>query len=122
ERQRTYSSSDERTECMFGRGWIVLYEVCLESTPDNQDENCMTYVSPMGRQSDLLAVEPGRGLYSPVEGLAVRRSVQGLWLIRSDVGVYRLYEADPFRPQRRRMKMLGVRNRNGQVLTLEKYG
>ncbi|MBJ4525020.1 type IV secretion protein Rhs, partial [Salmonella enterica subsp. enterica serovar Typhimurium] len=42
--QRTYSSRDERTEGMFGRGWSVLYEVCLERTPDNPDENCMTYV------------------------------------------------------------------------------
>lgn len=43
--QRTYSSRDERTEGMFGRGWSVLYEVCLERTPDNPDENCMTYVA-----------------------------------------------------------------------------
>lgn len=46
---------------MFGRGWSVLYEVCLERTPDNPDENCMTYVSPMGRRIDLQAVELGSG-------------------------------------------------------------
>ncbi|EAX0008065.1 type IV secretion protein Rhs, partial [Salmonella enterica] len=89
--QRTYSSRDERTEGMFGRGWSVLYEVCLERTPDNPDENCMTYVAPMGRRIDLQAVEPGSGFYSPGEGLAVRRSEQGHWLISSDDGVYRLF-------------------------------
>ncbi|EAV9010790.1 type IV secretion protein Rhs, partial [Salmonella enterica] len=107
--QRTYSSRDERTEGMFGRGWSVLFEVCLERTPDNPDENCMTYVAPMGRRIDLQAVEPGSGFYSPGEGLAVRRSEQGHWLISSDDGVYRLFEADPFSPQRRRLKMLGDR-------------
>lgn len=42
----------------------------LERTPDNPDENCMTYVAPMGRRIDLQAVEPGSGFYSPGEGLA----------------------------------------------------
>ncbi|ECZ1678140.1 RHS domain-containing protein [Salmonella enterica] len=120
--QRTYSSRDERTEGMFGRGWSVLYEVCLERTPDNPDENCMTYVSPMGRRIDLQAVEPGSGFYSPGEGLAVRRSEQGHWLISSDDGVYRLFEADPFSPQRRRLKMLGDRNSNCQHLTYDNHG
>ncbi|EMC9590583.1 RHS repeat protein [Salmonella enterica] len=120
--QRTYSSRDERTEGMFGRGWSVLYEVCLERTPDNPDENCMTYVAPMGRRIDLQAVEPGSGFYSPGEGLAVRRSEQGHWLISSDDGVYRLFEADPFSPQRRRLKMLGDRNSNCQHLTYDNHG
>lgn len=66
--QRTYSSRDERTEGMFGRGWSVLYEVCLERTPDNPDENCMTYVAPMGRRIDLQAVEPGSGFTAPARG------------------------------------------------------
>ncbi|EEU8707890.1 type IV secretion protein Rhs, partial [Salmonella enterica] len=120
--QRTYSSRDERTEGMFGQGWSVLYEVCLERTPDNPDENCMTYVAPMGRRIDLQAVEPGSGFYSPGEGLAVRRSEQGHWLISSDDGVYRLFEADPFSPQRRRLKMLGDRNSNCQHLTYDNHG
>lgn len=120
--QRTYSSRDERTEGMFGRGWSVLYEVCLERTPDNPDENCMTYVAPMGRRIDLQAVEPGSGFYSPGEGLAVRRSEQGHWLISSDDGVYSLFEADPFSPQRRRLKMLGDRNSNCQHLTYDNHG
>lgn len=120
--QRTYSSRDERTEGMFGRGWSVLYEVCLERTPDNPDENCMTYVSPMGRRIDLQAVELGSGFYSPGEGLAVRRSEQGHWLISSDDGVYRLFEADPLSPQRRRLKMLGDRNSNCQHLTYDNHG
>ncbi|EFV4957826.1 type IV secretion protein Rhs [Salmonella enterica] len=120
--QRTYSSRDERTEGMFGRGWSVLYEVCLECTPDNPDENCMTYVAPMGRRIDLQAVEPGSGFYSPGEGLAVRRSEQGHWLISSDDGVYRLFEADPSSPQRRRLKMLGDRNSNCQHLTYDNHG
>ncbi|WES69442.1 RHS repeat-associated core domain-containing protein [Superficieibacter sp. HKU1] len=110
--QRTYSSRDERTEGMFGRGWSVPYEVSLEPTPDSTDDNCMTYVAPMGRRIDLQAVEPGSGFYSPGEGLAVRRSEQGHWLISSDDGVYRLFETDPHNPQRQRLKMLGDRNSN----------
>ncbi|EEO0898005.1 type IV secretion protein Rhs, partial [Salmonella enterica subsp. enterica serovar Enteritidis] len=82
----------------------------------------MTYVAPMGRQIDLQAVEPGSGFYSPGEGLAVRRSEQGHWLISSDDGVYRLFEADPFSPQRRRLKMLGDRNSNCQHLTYDNHG
>lgn len=42
------SSCDEWMEGMFGWGWSVLYEVCLECMLDNLDENCMMYVFLMG--------------------------------------------------------------------------
>ncbi|EOV3887225.1 TPA: RHS repeat-associated core domain-containing protein [Escherichia coli] len=110
--QRVYSSRDERTEGMFGQGWSVMYEVSLVRTPGNADENCMTFVSGMGRRLDMEAVLPGSGFYSPGEGLAVRRGEQGHWLISSDDGQFFLFEADPHNPQRQRLKMLGDRNSN----------
>ncbi|HFH0761794.1 TPA: RHS repeat-associated core domain-containing protein [Shigella flexneri] len=110
--QRVYSSRDERTEGMFGQGWSVMYEVCLVCTPGSADENCMTFVSGMGRRLDMEAVLPGGGFYSPGEGLAVRRGEQGHWLISSDDGQCFLFEADPHHPQRQRLKMLGDRNSN----------
>lgn len=60
--QRVYSSRDERTEGMFGQGWSVMYEVSLVRTPGNADENCMTFVSGMGRRTDMEAVLPGVAL------------------------------------------------------------
>ncbi|WP_252706365.1 DUF6531 domain-containing protein, partial [Shigella flexneri] len=57
--QRVYSSRDERTEGMFGQGWSVMYEVSLVCTPGSADENCMTFVSGMGRRLDMEAVLPG---------------------------------------------------------------
>lgn len=57
-----YSSRDERTEGMFGQGWSVMYEVSLVRTPGNADENCMTFVSGMGRRTDMEAVLPGVAL------------------------------------------------------------
>ncbi|HDQ5896841.1 TPA: RHS repeat protein [Shigella flexneri] len=110
--QRVYSSRDERTEGMFGQGWRVMYEVSLVCTPGSADENCMTFVSGMGRRLDMEAVLPGGGFYSPGEGLAVRRGEQGHWLISSDDGQCFLFEADPHHPQRQRLKMLGDRNSN----------
>ncbi|WP_375374071.1 RHS repeat-associated core domain-containing protein [Shigella sp. FC6518] len=110
--QRVYSSRDERTEGMFGQGWSVMYEVSLVCTPGSADENCMTFVSGMGRRLDMEAVLPGGGFYSPCEGLAVRRGEQGHWLISSDDGQCFLFEADPHHPQRQRLKMLGDRNSN----------
>ncbi|EFW8767691.1 TPA: RHS repeat-associated core domain-containing protein [Shigella flexneri] len=110
--QRVYSSRDERTEGMFGQGWSVMYEVSLVCTPGSADENCMTFVSGMGRRLDMEAVLPGGGFYSPGEGLAVRRGEQGHWLISSDDGQCFLFEADPHHPQRQRLKMLGDRNSN----------
>ncbi|EGM1791495.1 type IV secretion protein Rhs [Salmonella enterica subsp. enterica] len=120
--QRVYSSRDERTEGIFGQGWSVLYEVSLERTPDTADENCMTYVSGMGRRIDMQAVLPGSGFYSPGEGLAVRRSEQGHWLISSDDGLHRLFEPDPHHPQRQRLKMLGDRNSNRLYLHYDDQG
>ncbi|EOB9750265.1 RHS repeat-associated core domain-containing protein, partial [Escherichia coli] len=110
--QRVYSSRDERTEGMFGQGWSVMYEVSLVCTPGSADENCMTFVSGMGRRLDMEAVLPGGGFYSPGEGLAVRRGEQGHWLISSDDGQCFLFEADPHHPQRQRLKMLGDHNSN----------
>ncbi|EFW0619377.1 RHS repeat protein [Shigella flexneri] len=110
--QRVYSSRDERTEGMFGQGWSVMYEVSLVCTLGSADENCMTFVSGMGRRLDMEAVLPGGGFYSPGEGLAVRRGEQGHWLISSDDGQCFLFEADPHHPQRQRLKMLGDRNSN----------
>ncbi|EFC1529192.1 DUF6531 domain-containing protein [Escherichia ruysiae] len=110
--QRVYSSRDGRTEGMFGQGWSVMYEVSLERTPGTADENCMTFVSGMGRRLEMEAVLPGHGFYSPGEGLAVRRGEQGHWLISSDNGQFFLFETDPHHPQRQRLKMLGDRNSN----------
>ncbi|HBD3527197.1 TPA: RHS repeat protein, partial [Escherichia coli] len=89
---------------------------------DNADENCMTFVSGMGRRLDMEAVLPGSGFYSPGEGLAVRRGEQGHWLISSDDGQFFLFEADPHNPQRQRLKMLGDRNSNCLNLYYDELG
>ncbi|QUJ03143.1 hypothetical protein KCP71_00065 [Salmonella enterica subsp. enterica] len=82
---------------MFGRGWSVLRSV-PERTPDNPDENCMTYVFRMGRRIRPAGGGAGEWFLQPRRGLAVRRSEQGHWLISSDDGVYRLFGSGPVQP------------------------
>ncbi len=120
--QRTYSSRDERTEGMFGPGWSVPCEVSLERTPDNPDEHCWTFISNLGRRLDMQAVAPGQGFHSAGEGLAVRRSAEGIWLITDDDGTHYLFEPDPHDSRRQRLHQMGDRHQHSHTLHYDQAG
>ena len=120
--QRAYNSRDERTEGMFGPGWSVPCEVTLERTPDTTNEDCWTFISNLGRRLDMQAVSPGQGFHSAGEGLAVRRSEEGLWLIIQDDGTHYLFEPDPHDSRRQRLRQTGDRHHHSHTLHYDPAG
>ncbi|NPT38652.1 RHS repeat-associated core domain-containing protein [Paraburkholderia xenovorans] len=110
--QRVYNSRDERHGGMFGTGWSVPFEVAMEATPGAEDADSWTFIDETGRRVNLQAVRPGQGFRSPGEGLGVRRSAAGHWLVESDEGLYRVFEPDPHNAERQRLLQLSDRNRN----------
>ncbi len=120
--QRRYNSRDLRSSSLFGTGWSVSYEVSLESTPDAADPNAYTYIDESGRRIDMDPVSPGGGFRGPGEGLNVRRGEDGRWLIESDDGLSRVFEADPRHPGRQRLLLLGDRNGHAHWLHYDDTG
>ncbi|MFC6336099.1 type IV secretion protein Rhs [Pseudomonas sp. CCM 7891] len=104
--QRFYSSLDTRQDSLFGAGWSVAYEVAVEI---DQDEN-LTYIDEQGRRIEIGYIALSGGAFSPGDGLAVRRSADGVILIESIDGLYRLFEPDPLNHSRLRLHLLGDRN------------
>ena len=109
--QRFYNSRDERSGGMFGAGWSVPYEVCVEILPHSEGGETLIYTDEQGRPIDMGSIPLGGAVFSAGEGLAVRRHLNGQLLIESDEGLYRLFEptADP---SLLRLTQLGDRNDN----------
>lgn len=110
--QRVYNSRDERRGSLFGAGWSVPYEVCVEIQPHPEGGDTLVYTDEQGRPIDMGTIPLGGAVFSAGEGLAVRRHRDGPLLIESDDGVYRLFEATPANPSRLRLSQLGDRNDN----------
>jgi RHS repeat-associated protein len=109
--QRFYNSRDERTGSLFGAGWSVPYEVCVEVRPHPDGGETLVYTDEQGRPIDMGSIPLGGAVFSAGEGLAVRRHLNGQLLIESDDGLYRLFELTTH-PSRLRLAQLGDRNDN----------
>ncbi|MGY2398393.1 RHS repeat-associated core domain-containing protein [Pseudomonas sp. SDO5271_S396] len=109
--QRFYNSRDERPGELFGAGWSVPYEVCVEIRPHPEGGETLIYTDEQGRAIDMGWIALGGAVFSAGEGLAVRRHLNGQLLIESDDGLYRLFEPTA-NPSRLRLSQLGDRNDN----------
>ncbi|MBV6660209.1 RHS domain-containing protein [Pseudomonas yamanorum] len=110
--QRFYNSRDERPDSLFGRGWRVPYEVCVEILPHLEGGETLVYTDEQGRPIDMGSIPLGGAVFSAGEGLAVRRHLNGQLLIESDDGLYRLFEPAPANASLLRLSQLGDRNDN----------
>ncbi|AZF40087.1 Rhs-family protein [Pseudomonas sp. R4-39-08] len=110
--QRFYNSRDERKTGMFGAGWSVPYEISVEVLPHVDGGEELIYTDEQGRRINLGSVAPGSAIFSPGEGLSIRRHRNGQLLIESDEGLYRLFESSPHSPSLLRLTQLGDRNDN----------
>jgi RHS repeat-associated protein len=109
--QRFYNSRDERTGSLFGAGWSVPYEVCVDIQPHPDGGETLVYTDEQGRPIDMGSIPLGGAVFSAGEGLAVRRHLNGQLLIESDDGLYRLFEPSA-NPALLRLSQLGDRNDN----------
>jgi RHS repeat-associated protein len=120
--QRFYNSRDERPGSLFGKGWSVAYEVCVEILPHPDGNETLVYTDEQGRPIDMGSIPLGGAVFSAGEGLAVRRHANGELLIESDDGVYRLFEPIPTNPSRLRLIQLGDRNDNRNYIDYDEAG
>ena len=120
--QRFYNTRDERHGSLLGQGWSVTYEirVLIESHPEGGER--LLYIDEQARRIDMGSVAPGSAVYSPGEGLAVRRNVDGRLLIESEDGLYRLFDPTPGNPSLLRLGQLGDRNDNRIHLDYDDIG
>jgi len=109
--QRFYNSRDERSGSLFGAGWSVPYEVCVDIQPHPDGGETLVYTDEQGRPIDMGSIPLGGAVFSAGEGLAVRRHLNGQLLIESDDGLYRLFEPSA-NPALLRLSQLGDRNDN----------
>ncbi|MCD5995956.1 RHS domain-containing protein [Pseudomonas sp. CDFA 602] len=110
--QRVYNSRDERRDGLLGAGWSVPYEVHVYIDPHPDGGERLTYVDEQGRRIDMGSIPLGGAVFSPGEGLAVKRSDAGQLLIESDDGLYRLFEPTLADAALLRLSQLGDRNDN----------
>ena len=120
--QRFYNSRDERRSGMFGAGWSVSYEVSVEVLPHPAGGEELTYTDEQGRQIQLGSVALGSAMFSPGEGLSIRRHRNGQLLIESDDGLYRLFDPTPGTSSLLRLSQLGDRNNNRIYLDYDDLG
>ncbi|WLI18563.1 RHS repeat-associated core domain-containing protein [Pseudomonas wuhanensis] len=120
--QRFYNSRDERRDGLFGAGWSVSYEVCVEILPHPEGGETLVYTDEQGRRIDMGSIPLGGAVFSAGEGLSVRRHVNGQLLIESDSGLYRLFDATPGNSSALRLSQLGDRNDNRVHLDYDDAG
>ncbi|WP_434696280.1 PAAR/RHS domain-containing protein [Pseudomonas sp. Z1-14] len=120
--QRFYNSRDERRDGLFGAGWSVSYEVQVDILPHPDGGETLLYTDEQARPIDMGSIPLGGAVFSPGEGLAVRRNVSGQLLIESDDGLYRLFEPTPGNSSRLRLSQLGDRNDNRIHLDYDEAG
>ncbi|RON08075.1 type IV secretion protein Rhs [Pseudomonas brassicacearum] len=110
--QRFYNSRDERRDSLFGAGWSVSYEVCVEILPHPEGGETLVYTDEQGRRIDMGSIPLGGAVFSAGEGLSVRRHRNGQLLIESTDGLYRLFDPTPGNVSLLRLSQLGDRNDN----------
>lgn len=120
--QRFYNSHDERRNGLFGAGWSVSYEVDVEVQPHPDGGEQLVYTDEQGRRINLGSVGLGGAMFSPGEGLNIRRHRNGQLLIESVDGLYRLFDPTPGAPAKLRLSQLGDRNDNRIYLDYDDDG
>lgn len=120
--QRVYNSRDTRRDGLFGAGWSVAYEVVVQILPHPEGGEELIYTDEQGRRINLGAVALGSAMFSPGEGLSIRRHRNGQLLIESDNGLYRLFDVIPEDASLLRLSQLGDRNDNRILLEYDDAG
>ncbi|MBN3787292.1 type IV secretion protein Rhs [Burkholderia sp. Ac-20353] len=87
--QRFYSSHDDRTDNLFGRGWSVPFSVELRLARDNGEIASITYWDEQGRDIVFPAVMPGESHFSVPEGIYLICTTGGHYVIETVDGLYR---------------------------------
>ncbi|MFN3359057.1 MAG: RHS repeat-associated core domain-containing protein [Pseudomonas sp.] len=120
--QRYYSSRDERRDGLFGAGWSVAYEICVDIGVHPEGGERLIYTDEQARPIDMGAIPLGGAVFSAGEGLSVRRHNNGQLLIESVDGRYRLFEPTPGNPSHLRLSQAGDRNDNRILLDYDAQG
>jgi len=120
--QRFYNSRDKRRNGMFGAGWSVSYEVCIEILPHPDGGEDLVYTDEQARRIHLGAMPLGTAMFSAGEGLSIRRHRNGQVLIESEDGLYRLFDSAPGDSAFLRLSQLGDRNDNRIYLDYDERG
>ncbi|MFK9002726.1 RHS repeat-associated core domain-containing protein [Pseudomonas pergaminensis] len=120
--RRFYNSRDERQNGIFGAGWSAPYEISVEICAHPEGGEELIYTDEQGRRINLGSVALGSAMFSPGEGLNIRRHRNGQLLIESDEGLYRLFDATPGAMSLLRLSQLGDRNDNRIYLDYDDAG
>jgi RHS repeat-associated protein len=86
--RRRYSSNDERSNGLLGRGWSIPYSVELQILRIGTDEEAIIFVDGQGRKVDLPAIKPGSGLYNTAEQFTVSCTPGGHFEIKTIENLY----------------------------------
>ncbi|MGK9559405.1 DUF6531 domain-containing protein, partial [Salmonella enterica subsp. enterica] len=62
--QRFYNSRDERPSSLFGAGWSVPYEVCVDIQPHPEGGETLVYTDEQGRPIDMGSIPLGGAVFS----------------------------------------------------------
>ena len=120
--QRFYNSRDERRDTLLGTGWSLPYEVGVRIEVHPEGGERLIYTDEQARRIDMGSIPLGGAVFSPGDGLAVRRNGNGQLLIESDDGLYRLFEPTLADPSTLRLSQLGDRNDNRIYLDYDESG
>ncbi|WP_248807482.1 DUF6531 domain-containing protein, partial [Pseudomonas sp. MWU13-2100] len=119
---RFYNSRDERRDTLLGTGWSLPYEVGVRIEVHPEGGERLIYTDEQARRIDMGSIPLGGAVFSPGDGLAVRRNANGQLLIESDDGLYRLFEPALADPSTLRLSQLGDRNDNRIYLDYDESG
>ncbi|QXH49918.1 DUF4329 domain-containing protein [Pseudomonas fakonensis] len=110
---RRYDSTDLRTDGLFGMGWSVPYEVCLERVEHPQGGELWVYTDEQGTRLELGRLQVGSAFVSILDGLAFFHQDNGLTVVENiNTGLYQVFHNDPLDARRSRLVKVGDRNLN----------
>jgi RHS repeat-associated protein len=94
--QRLYNSRNDAAGAL-GRGWTLPHEYFLTLTPvaDEPAATEVTFTDRSGRALGLGALVRGQGVHYPDEGFRLWRSLQDVYMLEDDDGLYSVFEPDP---------------------------
>ncbi|MFD1801416.1 RHS repeat-associated core domain-containing protein [Mixta tenebrionis] len=94
--QRLYNSRNDAAGAL-GRGWALPHEYFLTLAPVADEPSAMeaTFTDRSGRALGLGALARGQGVHYPDEGFRLWRSLQDVYMLEDDGGLYSVFEPDP---------------------------
>ncbi|WP_082420913.1 MULTISPECIES: RHS repeat-associated core domain-containing protein [unclassified Pseudomonas] len=120
---RRYDSNDTRGDGVFGLGWSLPYEVCIERVPHPEGGELWIYVDEEGTRIELGRMQPGSALVSSLDGLAFFHQDAGITVVEDIYsGQYQVLRTDPHDSSRSRLVQLGDRNLNRLDLLYDNDG